>query len=709
MKLIFLQKLGKKHSLFALIAILGIIMSSGINMTPAFSSTGQFYQGAGYQAGAYDLNASQPTAFNWTRQSRFNGPQNPGLKWSFQSGGVITSSPAITSGGTVYVGSRDYKLYSLNPDGTQKWAFQTAGPVNSSPAIGADGTVYVGSTDGKLYAINPNGSQKWAFQTGGIDNSSPAIGSDGTIYVGSTDGYVYAVNSNGTKKWSFKTNNTIESSPVIGSDGTIYINSRDGNLYAIKPKGRKKWSITTGGSDSSPAIGSDGTIYFGTFGYLCALNPTDGSTKWQHWISNYSIDNTPAIGSDGTVYIGCMDGKLYAVNSNGTQKWAIQTGYSVESSPLIGADGTVYVSSADHKLYALNPNGTQKWAFQTGGVIYSSPAIGSDGTVYIGSFDNKLYAINTVLDTSPPSTSIILNGTTGNNGWYTSKISVSLSSTDNVGGSGVAKTEYSLDGMIWNSYTPFTIDAEGTSTVYCRSTDNAGNVEQTKQQRISVDKTLPIVSGAATTSPNTLGWYNTDVTVHFTAADAVSGVYSVTTDTTITTEGSNQSVSGTATDNAGNSASFVVGGINIDKTKPTAIISSPATNLSVNGTVNIIGTAADANLYSGTVEFGSGTVPTSWTQLASLTGSVNNDLLATWDTTGIMDGTFTLRLTVNDEAGNVNSSLVNVRVLKVYPGTASYKYDGLNRLIKVTYTSGDTVDYNYDAAGNLLSVTKTSP
>ena len=33
------------------------------------------------------------------------------------------------------------------------WEFETGGYVTSSPAIGSDGTVYVGSWDNKLYAI----------------------------------------------------------------------------------------------------------------------------------------------------------------------------------------------------------------------------------------------------------------------------------------------------------------------------------------------------------------------------------------------------------------------------------------------------------------------------------------------------------------------------------------------------------------------------
>ena len=37
--------------------------------------------------------------------------------------------------------------------GTKLWDFETGGWVTSSPAIGSDGTVYVGSEDKKLYVI----------------------------------------------------------------------------------------------------------------------------------------------------------------------------------------------------------------------------------------------------------------------------------------------------------------------------------------------------------------------------------------------------------------------------------------------------------------------------------------------------------------------------------------------------------------------------
>jgi ABC-type sugar transport system substrate-binding protein len=78
--------------------------------------------------------------------------------------------------------------------GAKKWEFATGGEVISSPAIGDDGTVYIGSRDKKVYALDGrSGARKWELETGGEVVSSPLIGPDGTLYVGSGDSKVYAI------------------------------------------------------------------------------------------------------------------------------------------------------------------------------------------------------------------------------------------------------------------------------------------------------------------------------------------------------------------------------------------------------------------------------------------------------------------------------------------------------------------------------------
>jgi glucose dehydrogenase len=88
------------------------------------------------------------------------------MKWEFETGGRVESSPAIGSDGTVYVGSGfwDSKVYALDgKTGTKKWEFELGtirSPISKkssvpiSLAIGAESTVYVLSTDGKIYALD---------------------------------------------------------------------------------------------------------------------------------------------------------------------------------------------------------------------------------------------------------------------------------------------------------------------------------------------------------------------------------------------------------------------------------------------------------------------------------------------------------------------------------------------------------------------------
>jgi len=314
-------------------------------------------------------------------------------RWEFLTGAEVYSSPAIGPDGTVYVGSNDWSLYAVNPDGTMRWRFPTGEYVWSSPAVGADGTIYVGSADRNLYAVSPDGTEKWEFLTIAGVYSRPAIGGDGTVYVGDAVNKLYALNPDGTKRWEFTTGDGVPSSPAIGPDGTIYVGANDSKLYAVSPDGTAEWEFPTGTSvDSTPGFGPDGTIYVGSEDCkLHAVNP-DGTKKWEFPTGGW-VFSSPRVSTDGTIYVGSMDGKLYAVNPDGTERWEFPTFNSVLSSPALGIDGTIYVGSDDTKLYAVNPDGTKRWEFITATGVYSSPAIGPDGTVYVGSGDGKLYAL----------------------------------------------------------------------------------------------------------------------------------------------------------------------------------------------------------------------------------------------------------------------------------------------------------------------------
>lgn len=205
--------------------------------------------------------------------------------------------------------------------------------------------------------------------------------------------------------------------------------------------------------------------------------------------------------------------------------------------------------------------------------------------------------ITTTVDNNPPITTSAIFPLPNNAGWNNANVSIALSATDNAGSLGVAKTEYSFDGINWIDYSnPFTITNEGQTKVYYKSTDNAGNIESAKSLEIEIDKTPPVISAEISPPPNSYNWNDTDVTVSFNASDNLSAVASVTEPITITNEGENQYVGGNALDLAGNAASASVI-VNIDKTPPQINITAnpgilwPPNHKLVD--VNISGSATD--------------------------------------------------------------------------------------------------------------------
>ncbi len=99
-----------------------------------------------------------------------------------------------------------------------------------------------------------------------------------------------------------------------------------------------------------------------------------------------------------------------------------------------------------------------------------------------------------------------------------------------------------------------------------------------------------------------------------------------------------------------------------DTLSPRALISSPATEATVSGVVDVRGIAADAHFAEYQLEFGSGESPLSFAPIAFSSEPVWNDSLGLWDTRNLETGVYTLRLTVTDKSGNTAAARLTVQV-----------------------------------------------
>ncbi|HID25419.1 MAG TPA: DUF2341 domain-containing protein, partial [Thermoplasmata archaeon] len=96
------------------------------------------------------------------------------------------------------------------------------------------------------------------------------------------------------------------------------------------------------------------------------------------------------------------------------------------------------------------------------------------------------------LDNVPPVTTIELQGTEGDNGWYKSNVVITLKAFDD--GSGVDSIYYKIDDESQQIYVrPLILDVEGVHRFSYWSTDMAGNEEQHHTVELKIDKYDPIV------------------------------------------------------------------------------------------------------------------------------------------------------------------------------------------------------------------------
>lgn len=271
-----------------------------------------------------------------------------------------------------------------------------------------------------------------------------------------------------------------------------------------------------------------------------------------------------------------------------------------------------------------------------------------------GNVAEKVETIH-VTDDASPVTSILLGGTEGQNGWYTSNVNVTLSASDE-GGSGVKQIIYKLDGTEFNYTQPFEVSKEGVTRLEVYAVDGYDNKEEIRSYDIKIDKSKSDIA----VNLESQEWTNRDVTVEINGTDPVSGVAKVEYSWSLsqTAAGTwNLAVNGAAThnmagewylhvrifDEAGNVSEKVFGQYQIDKAAPTAS-ANPENTEWQREDISVIPSASDDSsgilhvkyAWSNSVD-----IPSVWNEFTGDTLLQGND------------GEWYLHIMMQDIAGNI--------------------------------------------------------
>lgn len=337
---------------------------------------------------------------NLARTGEFEGtpPEEATLRWRFETGGPVQSSPVIADG-RVFVGSDDGHFYTLDAaSGERLWTLDGGGPVRGS-ALVLDQTVWIACPRG-LYALDvASGDVQLHLPKGGKDLSPAAAG--GLVFWQRPWQPLMGLDiKTGAVRWKHRDGRGVGggiSSPAISGTTLAWCNGSPGTTVADLRTERREWRYNASADSHvyTPALRDGHIIVVGQEG-VSELDLKSGKILWSYiqpeWDDRHPKFSSPAVDAQ-RVYIGHKDGNLYALNRpDGSEAWVYSAGEQIYSSPALAGEQVIF-GCLDGVVRSLNRNtGELLWEFETGGPIESSPAVAGE-TVYVGSDDGAVYAI----------------------------------------------------------------------------------------------------------------------------------------------------------------------------------------------------------------------------------------------------------------------------------------------------------------------------
>jgi len=526
----------------------------------------------------------------------------------------LTSVLAISSGA-------NHSL-ALKSDGTVwGWGYNVVGQLGNGTMTNSSTPVQMGALRGisaisggdyHSLALTSNGTV-WAcgYNNYGQLGNGTTTNSSFPVQVGGLSGVV-AVKGGGYHSMVLKSDGTVW---TWGSnfDGQLGNGTTDDSSMPVQVSGLTGVVAIAAGRWHSLALKSDGTVtawglnYYGQLGNGSTTNsstPMPVSTLTDVAAIAGGAFHSMALKTDGTAWT--WGENIFGQLGNGNTANRLTP---VQVSNLSGAK--TISGGAFHSL-AIKSDGTvTTWGFNTYGQLGNGNNLNSPTPVLIngltevvaiaGGASHSLAIVSShTLDADAPTTTARVSPLPGLAGWNNNDVTVALSASDNQDGSGVKEITWFASGtetiattIVDGASASIPINTEGRTLITFHATDNAGNSEAEETVTVKLDKTLPSLSMSRIPAPNSYGWNNTEVVVNFTCADDLSGVASCSSPMSLTAEGPNQSVTGSTSDNAGNSASLTVSGINIDKAPPVVSFSGNAGSYPLDQMVNITCSATD--------------------------------------------------------------------------------------------------------------------
>ena len=331
---------------------------------------------------------------------------------------------------------------------------------------------------------------------------------------------------------------------------------------------------------------------------------------------NYTVTVTDAAGrADTATRTVAADSLALAIGDAQAPGMPTTGGVSLAANVTGGSSPLAYAWTKNGVLFSNAPTITDS---PGGDATYAATVTDGHGCSRTASF-------SVAVDAAPPTTSAVLDGTAGTNGWFRGAVLVTLFAVDSPGGTGVSATGYAIDdpnagnpptgdcasgpgfpfppmpgfppgdtcspppilppGSFppppmtslpagFSTYSqPFWVTGAGGHTLTYLSLDQAGNLEPVRTVQVKIDQTGPTLGCARPGG----AWHSNNVAIPCTAGDGLSGLtspadasFALSTNVAAGTASASASTGARQVcDVAGNCATAgPIGGIKVDRQPP---------------------------------------------------------------------------------------------------------------------------------------------
>lgn len=315
--------------------------------------------------------------------------------------------------------SLNKNMYMIDSLGAIKYLYETGGAIKSTPAVSEDNQIYTGTNDTRIYSFDIFLNSHWDKAMGGQIETTPGLSANGQVlYTGTMNGLLKAIKSvDGSPLWTISTGGSLKSSPVVVENNSgnqiiyfivSYTNPARAKLFAIEDLGntyQELWNMDIASEVvSTPALINSNENTFICFGDLAG---NIYRVRWDgyyeaNWVKNLgsAIYASPVSGVDNLIYYALYNGKLIGINIEFTSisepVHQYNSGENIKATPSIGNAGIIYIATNSGSVIALkrdegNTELKLEWQLKIAGAKFKGHTIITSNDVLVLIDENGKY------------------------------------------------------------------------------------------------------------------------------------------------------------------------------------------------------------------------------------------------------------------------------------------------------------------------------